>query len=89
MVGMSAPIEQPTARRSGSPAAIWTALSLVYVAWSTTFVAIRVTNETIPPLLGGGIRFLIAGGVLLLFALLQIAAGLARQYDGGKRRGWC
>ena len=66
---MSAPIEQPTARRSGSPAAIWTALSLVYVAWSTTFVAIRVTNETIPPLLGGGVRFLIAGGVLLPIAL--------------------
>src|SRR4249919_2571725 len=66
---MSAPIEQPTARGSGSPAAIWTALSLVYVAWSTTFVAIRVVNETLPPLLGGGLRFLIAGGLLLPVAL--------------------
>ena len=66
---MSAPIEQPTARGSGSPAAIWTALSLVYVAWSTTFVAIRVVNETMPPLLGGGLRFLIAGGLLLPVAL--------------------
>jgi hypothetical protein len=62
VIGMSAPIEQPTARGSGSPAAIWTALSLVYVAWSTTFVAIRVVNETMPPLLGGGLRFLISGG---------------------------
>src|SRR4029453_8369220 len=66
---MSAPIEQPTARGSGSPAAIWTALSLVYVAWSTAFGAIRVVNETMPPLLGGGIRFLIAGGLLLPIAL--------------------
>src|SRR5918994_1887465 len=66
---MSAPIEQPTARGSGSPAAIWTALSLVYVAWSTTFVAIGVVKETIPPLLGGGLRFLIAGGLLLPVAL--------------------
>jgi drug/metabolite transporter (DMT)-like permease len=69
VIGMSAPIEQPTARGSGSPAAIWTALSLVYVAWSTTFVAIRVVNETMPPLLGGGLRFLIAGGLLLPVAL--------------------
>ena len=69
VIGMSAPIEQPTARGSGSPAAIWTALSLVYVAWSTTFVAIRVVNETMPPLLGGGLRFLIAGGLLLPIAL--------------------
>jgi drug/metabolite transporter (DMT)-like permease len=69
VIGMSAPIEQPTARGSGSPAAIWTALSLVYVAWSTTFVAISVVNETLPPLLGGGLRFLIAGGLLLPIAL--------------------
>ena len=66
---MSAPIEQPTARGSGSPAAIWIALSLVYVAWSTTFVGISVVNETMPPLLGGGLRFLIAGGLLLPVAL--------------------
>src|SRR4030095_6692614 len=66
---MSAPIEQPTARGSGSPAAIWSALSLVSVAGSTTCVAIRVVNETMPPLLGGGLRFLIAGGLLLPLAL--------------------
>src|SRR4030095_8104965 len=66
---MSAPIEKLTPRGSGSTAAIWTALSLVYVAWSTTFVAIRVVNETMPPLLGGGLRFLIAGGLLLPLAL--------------------
>src|SRR4029450_3876597 len=66
---MSAPIEQPSARGSGSPAAIWTALSLVYVAWSTTFVAIRVVNRTMPPSLGGGRPLLLAGGLLLPVAL--------------------
>src|SRR4030095_5632088 len=66
---MSAPIEKLTPRGSGSTAAIWIALSLVYVAWSTTFVGISVVNETIPPLLGGGLRFLIAGGLLLPVAL--------------------
>jgi drug/metabolite transporter (DMT)-like permease len=66
---MSAPIELPNARRAGSTAAIWTALSLVYVAWSTTFVGIRVANETIPPMLAGGLRFLVAGGLLLPIAM--------------------
>ena len=66
---MSARTEAPTAHRTGSTAAIWTTLSLVYVAWSTTFVGIRVANETIPPMLAGGMRFLVAGGLLLPIAL--------------------
>src|SRR6266511_2850169 len=66
---MSAPIEQPTARGSGSPAAIWTALSLVYVAWSTTFVAISVVNETLPPMFGGN------GGIV--WAERTIPSGMA------------
>jgi drug/metabolite transporter (DMT)-like permease len=66
---MSSPVALPNARRGGSSAAIWTALSLVYVAWSTTFVGIRVANETIPPMLAGGLRFLVAGGLLLPIAL--------------------
>jgi drug/metabolite transporter (DMT)-like permease len=66
---MSAPVALPNARRGASTAAIWTALSLVYVAWSTTFVGIRVANETIPPMLAGGLRFLVAGGLLLPIAL--------------------
>jgi drug/metabolite transporter (DMT)-like permease len=52
-----------------SAARIWLALGAVYVIWSTTFVGIRVANETIPPLSAGGIRFLIAGGLLLPIAL--------------------
>jgi drug/metabolite transporter (DMT)-like permease len=52
-----------------STARIWMALGAVYVIWSTTFVGIRVANETVPPLLAGGFRFLIAGGVLLPLAL--------------------
>ena len=44
---------------------IWLALSTVYVIWSTTYLGIRVTNETLPPLLAAGTRFVIAGSVLL------------------------
>ena len=52
-----------------SSGAIWLALSAVYVIWSTTFVGIKVTNETLPPMLAGGVRFLVAGGLLLPLAL--------------------
>jgi drug/metabolite transporter (DMT)-like permease len=44
---------------------IWVALGTVYVIWSTTYLAIRITNETLPPLVAAGTRFLIAGAVLL------------------------
>jgi drug/metabolite transporter (DMT)-like permease len=47
-----------------TPAAIWTALVAVYIIWGTTYLAIRVSNETLPPLMAAGIRFLIAGAVL-------------------------
>ena len=36
----------------------------VYVIWSTTYLAIARSNQTIPPLVGAAIRFLVAGGVL-------------------------
>lgn len=57
-------------RSRPSGAAIWLALGAVYVIWSTTFVGIKVTNQTLPPLLAGGMRFLVAGGVLLPIAWL-------------------
>jgi drug/metabolite transporter (DMT)-like permease len=58
-----------TARPSASPGRIWTALGAVYVIWSTTFIAIKLVNETMPPLLATGVRFFVAGAVLLPIAL--------------------
>jgi drug/metabolite transporter (DMT)-like permease len=43
---------------------IWAALGTVYVIWGTTYLGIRITNETLPPLLAAGTRFVIAGAVL-------------------------
>ncbi|NDL60117.1 EamA family transporter [Phytoactinopolyspora mesophila] len=59
-----------TAPRS---AMIWAALGTVYIVWGSTYLAIRVVVDSgIPPFLGMGIRFLIAGllllGILLLFS---------------------
>ena len=52
-----------------SPSMIWTAMAAVYVIWGTTYLAIRVSNETLPPLIAAGIRFLIAGAVLYAISI--------------------
>jgi drug/metabolite transporter (DMT)-like permease len=43
----------------------WIAWATVCIVWGTTYVAIKIALETIPPFLIGGIRYVIAGGVLL------------------------
>jgi drug/metabolite transporter (DMT)-like permease len=50
-------------------ASIWAALLIVYVVWGSTYLAIRIAIETLPPFLGAGVRFLVAGGVLYLWAV--------------------
>ncbi|HET7483308.1 MAG TPA: EamA family transporter [Actinomycetota bacterium] len=50
---------------------VWTALWIVYIVWGSTYLAIRITVQTLPPFLAGGVRFLIAGGVLYLFLLFR------------------
>jgi drug/metabolite transporter (DMT)-like permease len=44
---------------------VWAALGVVYVVWGSTYLAIRVMVETVPPLLGAGMRFGVAGAVML------------------------
>lgn len=39
----------------------------IYVIWGSTYLAIRFTVETLPPLMSAGLRFLIAGGILYAF----------------------
>ncbi len=52
------------------------ALVIVYLAWGGTYPAIRVMVETVPPLIGTGARFLVAGAVMggLLAALGRLRA---------------
>lgn len=54
------------ARRS--PAAVALALATIYLVWGSTYLAIRVTDRTTPPLLMSSVRFLIAGTALYVFA---------------------
>jgi drug/metabolite transporter (DMT)-like permease len=66
---MSAPGTTTTVRAHASPARIWAALWAVYIIWGTTYLAIRVANETLPPLVAAGVRFAIAGAVLYAWAI--------------------
>jgi drug/metabolite transporter (DMT)-like permease len=68
----------------GNPPAwqVWSGLGAIYLIWGSTYLAIRVMVETVPPLLGAGARFTIAGGVLLL----ALAARGGRQAIAVDRR---
>jgi drug/metabolite transporter (DMT)-like permease len=52
---------------------VWAALWTVYIVWGSTYLAIRVTVETLPPLLAMGVRFLMAG--LIVYTILVIRRG--------------
>ncbi|MEW6324438.1 MAG: EamA family transporter [Nitrospirota bacterium] len=57
--------------KTPSNVAIWTALISVYIAWGSTYLAIRFAIETLPPFLMSATRFLIAGAVLYVFRRAQ------------------
>jgi drug/metabolite transporter (DMT)-like permease len=68
-----------TTTRPGSPSAsaatqavtpaVLAALGTVYVVWGSTYLAIKYTVTSLPPFLAMGIRFLLAGTVLLVAVL--------------------
>ena len=51
------------------PARVWLALLTIYVVWGSTFIALAITVRDLPPLLSMAIRHLIAGSLLLAWAL--------------------
>jgi drug/metabolite transporter (DMT)-like permease len=80
-------VDPPTARAAPSPRGmsqrvrVALAFAAVYVIWGSTYLAIRIAVETIPPFLMAGTRNLIAGATL--FALLRasgVAAPSAREW---------
>ena len=48
---------------------IWLALGSVYIIWGSTYLAIRVAIETLPPFLMASVRFVVAGVLLYLWAI--------------------
>jgi drug/metabolite transporter (DMT)-like permease len=59
---------------------VFIAFAAICIIWGTTFAAIRVAIETIPTFLVTGIRFLIAG-----FLLLVIAKATGARFPASKR----
>ncbi|ACZ83413.1 EamA family transporter [Streptosporangium roseum] len=49
---------------------VWGALAIVYVVWGSTYLAIRIAIETVPPLLSGAMRFSTAALILGTAVLL-------------------
>jgi drug/metabolite transporter (DMT)-like permease len=69
----------PTARAAtASPVLIWAAILILYVVWGSTYLAIRVAVETIPPFVMGAIRFSIAGTVMIAAAAIVARGRLVR-----------
>jgi drug/metabolite transporter (DMT)-like permease len=55
-------------------------LAVIYVVWGSTYLAIRLGVETIPPFLMAGVRFVVAGLVLLFWARVRGAPWPTRSH---------
>src|SRR5215831_19465628 len=62
-----------TAREKGRVERVRIVLAFlaIYVIWGSTYLAIRYAVETIPPLYTAGFRHLVAGTILLFWALAK------------------
>jgi drug/metabolite transporter (DMT)-like permease len=56
------------------------ALGTVYLVWGSTYLGIRITDRTLPPLLMSSVRFLVAGAALYAFASRGRARPTAREW---------
>jgi drug/metabolite transporter (DMT)-like permease len=50
------------------------AFAAIYLVWGSTYLAISYAVQTLPPFLMAGVRFLVAGGALYVWALVRGAA---------------
>jgi drug/metabolite transporter (DMT)-like permease len=47
------------------------ALGAIYLIWGSTYLAIRIAIETLPPFLMAGVRFLLVGAILFAWAWMR------------------
>lgn len=84
-MSVTLPEPLPHASAAGAPSAsaaarravpdgwrIWACLWIIYLVWGSTYLAIRIMVETVPPLLGAGARFMLAGAGVLAFMLARV-----------------
>ena len=56
---------------SSRPLQIAIAFAIVYVVWGSTYLAIRIGVQSLPPALFASVRFLLAGVLMLLYAWVR------------------
>jgi drug/metabolite transporter (DMT)-like permease len=78
-VDRSGPVRRPSM-------AAWVSLLIVWLVWGSTYLAIRVGVETIPPLLLAAARNLVAG--LIMFPLALRSHRAAARAPGGTGSSW-
>ena len=59
-------------------AKVWIALWVVYIVWGSTYLGIELVGETMPGLFGAGVRFTIAGLLMLGFIAWRRGPGTLR-----------
>jgi drug/metabolite transporter (DMT)-like permease len=74
---------RPAAAGGGLGLRVWAALGVVYVVWGSTYLAIRFSIETLPPLLHAAVRFAVAGLVLLV-AVVAVRGGAVLRATGAQ-----
>jgi drug/metabolite transporter (DMT)-like permease len=63
---------------AGTPLQIWVPLVALWLVWGSTYLAIAVTTQTLPPLLSGAARFLAAAVILGIVLVLVKGVGILR-----------
>ncbi len=65
------PAGAPTSPKAPPRWQLAVGFAVIYVLWGSTYLAIRVALDTIPPFVLGAARFLVAGSVLYAFSRLR------------------
>jgi len=71
-------------RRPDQGTGIWLGMLVLYLVWGSTYLGIAVAVETIPPFLMAGLRFALAGAILLTWSLARDR----RAFSWPTRREW-
>jgi drug/metabolite transporter (DMT)-like permease len=63
---------------AGTPLQIWVPLVALWLVWGSTYLAIAVTTQTMPPLLSAALRFLAAAALLGVGLIMFKGIGVLR-----------
>jgi drug/metabolite transporter (DMT)-like permease len=66
---MAATTVIPEKQKSGFDLRVFLAFAAIYILWGSTYLAIRIAVQLVPPLFAAGVRFFLAG--TLLYAVMR------------------